>query len=130
MRKTIYICCPFRKETENTTFDAEKLINIKFKIRPARQREYPLLNTSQLTCRIRQWKMDQVISTKKGSSPLFLTDLCRQKGRPPHCMSNYSNNFTCLSFPPEGPDIMSPPVKYPHAFPQFHQMHTGAVTLN
>lgn len=56
-----------------------------------------------------------------------LTDLCRQKGRPPLCISNYSNNFTS---PPEGPRIMSPPVNYPHAFSTFHWRHTGGVTLN
>lgn len=44
----------------------------------------------------------QVITTDKESTPprptLSVTNLCRQNGRPPHCMSNYSNNFT-LSMP-------------------------------
>lgn len=49
-----------------------------------------------------QWLHHRVTITERGESwpaPLFLANLCRQKRRPPHRMSNYSNNFTCLLIP-------------------------------
>lgn len=77
------------------------------------------------------WLDHQVITTSKEwktSHRLWWTCADKREGR----LTAWAITATTshVFVPPKGPHIMSPPVKYPHAFPQIHRMHIWAPTLN
>lgn len=86
-KKKWYIVLSFLQKNERHKIYSRKtdILNTKFNIRPAGQRECPLLNLTHLACRIRLWK------TKHNDFPIELSAQTKEGSPPPRLWQTHAD---------------------------------------